>query len=79
MTTATPAGGDYDAYSGQYAAFVARREQAGPEADPYGLLPPLLDLPPGGRFPRYMLLASVKDGHSEPQRVAVYMAILSCG
>jgi SAM-dependent methyltransferase len=44
MTTATPAAGDYDAYAGQYGAFVAKREQAGPEADPYGLLPPLLDL-----------------------------------
>ena len=44
MTTATPAAGDYDAYAGPYAAFVAKREQAGPEADPYGLLPPLLEL-----------------------------------
>ena len=44
MSTATPAAGDYDAYAGQYAAFVARREQDGPEADPYGLLCPLLDL-----------------------------------
>jgi 2-polyprenyl-3-methyl-5-hydroxy-6-metoxy-1,4-benzoquinol methylase len=44
MTTATPAAGDYDDYTTQYAAFVARREQAGPDIDPYGLLLPLLDL-----------------------------------
>jgi SAM-dependent methyltransferase len=44
VTTATPAAGDYDAYADQYEAFVAKRERAGPEADPYGLLPPLLDL-----------------------------------
>jgi hypothetical protein len=91
MTTATPAAGDYDAFAGQYSAFVAKREQAGPEADPYGLLPSLLELlgdvagrqvldagcgegylaradthrpeaylPPGGRFPRFMLLAFSK-------------------
>ena len=44
MTTATPAPGDYDDYAGQYAANVAWREQAGPDADPFGLLLPLLDL-----------------------------------
>jgi hypothetical protein len=58
MTTATPAAGDYDAYAGQYTAFVARREEAGPEADPYGLLSPLLDLlgdiaSPTGTSPDY--------------------------
>jgi hypothetical protein len=31
--------GDYDDYAGQYAAYVAWREQAGPDADPP--LPPL--------------------------------------
>jgi hypothetical protein len=44
MTTATPAPGDYDDYAGQYAANVAWREQTGPDADPFGLLLPLLDL-----------------------------------
>jgi 2-polyprenyl-3-methyl-5-hydroxy-6-metoxy-1,4-benzoquinol methylase len=44
MTTATPAAGDYDAYASQYAANVAWREQAGPGGDPFGLLPPLLEL-----------------------------------
>jgi SAM-dependent methyltransferase len=44
MTTATPAAGDYDSYASQYAANVAWREQAGPGNDPFGLLPPLLEL-----------------------------------
>jgi 2-polyprenyl-3-methyl-5-hydroxy-6-metoxy-1,4-benzoquinol methylase len=44
MTTATPAAGDYDAYASQYAANVTWREQAGPGGDPFGLLPPLLEL-----------------------------------
>jgi len=44
MTTATPASGDYDDYADEYAAYVAWREQAGPDADPFGLLLPLLDL-----------------------------------
>lgn len=39
-----PAAGDYDAYAGQYAASVARREQGGVHGDPYGLLPRLLEL-----------------------------------
>ena len=41
---ATPASGDYDDYADEYATYVAWREQAGPEADPFGLLLPLLDL-----------------------------------
>jgi SAM-dependent methyltransferase len=44
MTTTTPAAGDYDAYASQYAANVTWREQAGPDGDPFGLLPPLLEL-----------------------------------
>lgn len=44
MTAVTPAGGDYDDYASQYAANVAWRDQAGPDCDPFGLLPPLLDL-----------------------------------
>jgi 2-polyprenyl-3-methyl-5-hydroxy-6-metoxy-1,4-benzoquinol methylase len=44
MTAATPASGDYDDYADEYAAYVAWREQAGPDADPFGLLLPLLDL-----------------------------------
>jgi SAM-dependent methyltransferase len=44
MTTAPPAAGDYDEHADQYAAYVAWREQAGPDADPFGLLSPLLDL-----------------------------------
>ena len=34
----------YDAYSAAYAAYVARRERAGADGDPLGILPPLLDL-----------------------------------
>jgi len=44
MTTASPAAGDYDAYASQYAANVAWREQGGVDGDPFGLLPPLLEL-----------------------------------
>ena len=47
MTTETPASGDYgdyDDYAGEYAAYVAWREEGGPDADPFGLLLPLLDL-----------------------------------
>ena len=44
MTTATPASGDYDDYAEEYATYVAWREQAEPDADPFGLLLPLLDL-----------------------------------
>ncbi len=44
MTAATPPAGDYDAYASQYAAYVAWREQAEPDGDPFGLLPPLLEL-----------------------------------
>lgn len=42
MTTASPVGGDYDDYASQYAANVAWRERAGPDTDPFGLLPHLL-------------------------------------
>jgi SAM-dependent methyltransferase len=44
MTTTNPAAGDYDAYADQYAANVAWREQGGVDGDPFGLLPPLLEL-----------------------------------
>jgi len=44
MAPANPAAGDYDAYAGQYAANVAWREQGGVDGDPFGLLPPLLEL-----------------------------------
>lgn len=44
MTSASPVGGDYDAYADEYAANVGWREQAGPGGDPFGLLPPLLEL-----------------------------------
>jgi 2-polyprenyl-3-methyl-5-hydroxy-6-metoxy-1,4-benzoquinol methylase len=44
MTTANPAAGDYDAYASQYAANVAWREQGGADGDPFGLLPPLLEV-----------------------------------
>lgn len=44
MTSASPAGGDYDDYASQVAANVAWREQAGADGDPFGLLPPLLEL-----------------------------------
>lgn len=35
---------DYDTYATEYAAYVERREQNGAEADPMGILPPLLEL-----------------------------------
>jgi SAM-dependent methyltransferase len=44
MTTTNPPAGDYDAYADQYAANVAWREQGGVNGDPFGLLPPVLDL-----------------------------------
>ncbi len=44
MTTATPASGDYDDFADEYATYVAWREQAGPDTDPFGLLLPLLEL-----------------------------------
>jgi SAM-dependent methyltransferase len=34
----------YDRYAAEYAAYVDVREQSGPDADPFGILPPLLDL-----------------------------------
>ena len=37
MTTATPAPGDYDGYADEYATYVAWREQAGPDVDPFVL------------------------------------------
>jgi SAM-dependent methyltransferase len=40
----TPGDGDYDDYADEYATYVAWREQAGPDGDPFGLLAPLLDL-----------------------------------
>jgi cyclopropane fatty-acyl-phospholipid synthase-like methyltransferase len=33
----------YDPYADEYAAYVATREQAGLEGDPFGILPPLLE------------------------------------
>ncbi len=44
MTAETPAPGDYDDYADEYATYVAWREQGGQDADPFGLLLPLLDL-----------------------------------
>jgi hypothetical protein len=44
MSMASPAGGDYDAYAREYAPNVAWRERGGAEYDPFGILPPLLDL-----------------------------------
>jgi 2-polyprenyl-3-methyl-5-hydroxy-6-metoxy-1,4-benzoquinol methylase len=41
---AMPTGGDYDAYAEAYAPNVARRERDGAENDPYGILPPMLEL-----------------------------------
>jgi SAM-dependent methyltransferase len=41
---ASPAGGDYDAYAREYAPSVAWRECGGAEDDPFGILPPMLDL-----------------------------------
>jgi 2-polyprenyl-3-methyl-5-hydroxy-6-metoxy-1,4-benzoquinol methylase len=44
MTELNPAGGDYDACTDEYAVNVAWREESSGGADPFGLLPPLLDL-----------------------------------
>jgi SAM-dependent methyltransferase len=44
MPMASPTGGDYDAYSSEYAPNVAWRERGGVENDPFGILPPMLDL-----------------------------------
>jgi SAM-dependent methyltransferase len=44
MPMASPPGGDYDAYAGEYAPNVAWRERGGAEDDPFGILPPMLDL-----------------------------------
>jgi 2-polyprenyl-3-methyl-5-hydroxy-6-metoxy-1,4-benzoquinol methylase len=44
VAAADPAGGDYDGYDSAYAAAVARREQGGADADPFGILPGLLEL-----------------------------------
>ncbi len=44
MSAETPEASDYDDYATQYAAHVAWREQTGDDADPYGLLLPLLEL-----------------------------------
>jgi SAM-dependent methyltransferase len=41
---ATPAAGDYDDYASEFARNMAWREREGPEADPFGLLGPLLEL-----------------------------------
>lgn len=37
-------GGEYDRYADEYAAYVTSREQGGLEADPFGILAPMLDL-----------------------------------
>lgn len=44
LAAANPASGDYDASADQYAANVAWREPGGVDGDPFGLLPPLLEL-----------------------------------
>jgi SAM-dependent methyltransferase len=45
VTTPTPAsGGDYDDFASEYGEYVAWRERGGPGSDPFGLLPPLLEL-----------------------------------
>ena len=44
MAATTPPAGEYNAYASQYAANLAWRVQHGAGADPFGLLPPLLDL-----------------------------------
>ena len=35
---------DYDAYPAEYAAYVARREEAGADGDPFGILPRMIEL-----------------------------------
>jgi SAM-dependent methyltransferase len=42
--TMTAKTSDYDGYAAEYAAYVARREAAGVDGDPMGILPHLLDL-----------------------------------
>jgi SAM-dependent methyltransferase len=44
MSAETPAPGDYDDYADEYATYVAWRERDGQDADPFGLLLPLIDL-----------------------------------
>ncbi|MGO8893578.1 MAG: class I SAM-dependent methyltransferase [Streptosporangiaceae bacterium] len=44
MPIASPTGGDYDAYAEAYAPNVAWRERDGAGNDPFGILPPMLDL-----------------------------------
>jgi SAM-dependent methyltransferase len=44
MPMASSTGGDYDAYAREYAPNVAWRERGGAEDDPFGILPPMLDL-----------------------------------
>jgi SAM-dependent methyltransferase len=43
MATPAAAGGDYDAYSREYAIAAAARDKGGAGNDPYGILPSLLD------------------------------------
>jgi SAM-dependent methyltransferase len=62
MATATPASGDYDNHADEYASYVTWREQNGPEADPFGLLAPLLDLL-GGIDGRRVLDAGCGEGY----------------
>lgn len=40
----TPAYDVYSDFPAEYSAYVTRREQSGPDTDPFGLLPPMLDL-----------------------------------
>jgi 2-polyprenyl-3-methyl-5-hydroxy-6-metoxy-1,4-benzoquinol methylase len=40
----TPRTSAYDQYAAEYAAYVTTREETGLDADPFGLLPPLLEL-----------------------------------
>jgi SAM-dependent methyltransferase len=44
MTAATPTTSDYDDYADAYAEYVAWREREEPGGDPFGLLPPMMDL-----------------------------------
>ena len=44
MPMGSPTGGDYDAYAEAYAPNVAWRERDGAGNDPFGILPPMLDL-----------------------------------